>query len=91
MPNMDDVWLPIMHSAMDPRTAGGPLVGPPVDLEPSQPERESTSQPWWLFTVFPNYYMETGAKVDRSDATVTRTHSHRIDYEFYKNKVESTK
>lgn len=35
--------------------------------------------------------METGAKVDRSDATVTRTHSHRKDYEFYKNKVESTK
>lgn len=45
MPNMDDVWLPIMHSAMDPRTAGGPLVGPLVDPEPSQPERESTSQP----------------------------------------------
>ncbi|KAM4583995.1 testis-expressed protein 2-like isoform 2-T4 [Odontesthes bonariensis] len=35
MPNMDDVWLPIMHSAMDPRTAGGPFVGPPVDPEAS--------------------------------------------------------
>ncbi|KAM9315214.1 testis-expressed protein 2-like isoform 2-T2 [Pholidichthys leucotaenia] len=28
MPNMDDVWLTLMHSAMDPRTAGGPLVSP---------------------------------------------------------------
>uniref|UniRef100_UPI0037E79B39 testis-expressed protein 2-like isoform X2 n=1 Tax=Semicossyphus pulcher TaxID=241346 RepID=UPI0037E79B39 len=45
MPNMDDVWLSVMHSAMDPRTAGGPLVGPTVDLEPSQPEKDSTSQP----------------------------------------------
>ncbi|XP_070771390.1 testis-expressed protein 2-like [Enoplosus armatus] len=45
MPNMDDVWLTIMHSAMDPRTAGGPLVGPTVDPEPSPPERDSTSQP----------------------------------------------
>ncbi|KAM9362650.1 testis-expressed protein 2-like [Symphorus nematophorus] len=45
MPNMDDVWLTIMHSAMDQRTAGGPLVGPAVDPEPSQLERDSTSQP----------------------------------------------
>ncbi|XP_041788960.1 testis-expressed protein 2-like isoform X2 [Chelmon rostratus] len=45
MPNMDDVWLTIMHSAMDPRTAGGPLVGFAVDPEPPQPERDSTSQP----------------------------------------------
>ncbi|XP_035993024.1 testis-expressed protein 2 isoform X2 [Fundulus heteroclitus] len=35
MPNMDDVWLTIMHSAMDPRTAGGPLVSPPENAEPS--------------------------------------------------------
>ncbi|XP_041838284.1 testis-expressed protein 2-like isoform X2 [Melanotaenia boesemani] len=35
MPNMDDVWLTIMHSAMDPRTAGGPVVGPSVEPEPS--------------------------------------------------------
>ncbi|XP_015231338.1 PREDICTED: testis-expressed sequence 2 protein-like isoform X2 [Cyprinodon variegatus] len=35
MPNMDDVWLTIMHSAMDPRTAGGPLVSPPGNTEPS--------------------------------------------------------
>uniref|UniRef100_A0A3Q3KDX7 SMP-LTD domain-containing protein n=1 Tax=Monopterus albus TaxID=43700 RepID=A0A3Q3KDX7_MONAL len=35
MPNMDDVWLTIMHSAMDTRTASGPLVGPAVDPEPS--------------------------------------------------------
>ncbi|XP_044044567.1 testis-expressed protein 2-like [Siniperca chuatsi] len=45
MPNMDDIWLTIMHSAMDPRTAGGPLVGPAVDPEPSQPERDSATQP----------------------------------------------
>lgn len=46
MPNMDDVWLSIMHSAMDTRTAGGPLVGPTVDPEePSQPEEGSNSQP----------------------------------------------
>ncbi|XP_038570328.1 testis-expressed protein 2-like isoform X2 [Micropterus salmoides] len=45
MPNMDDVWLTIMHSAMDPRTAGGPLVDPTLEPEPSQPERDSTSQP----------------------------------------------
>ncbi|CAJ1053299.1 testis-expressed protein 2-like [Xyrichtys novacula] len=44
MPNMDDVWLTIMHSAMDPRTAGGPLVGPSVDLGPFQPEKDNTSQ-----------------------------------------------
>ncbi|XP_029295488.1 testis-expressed protein 2-like isoform X2 [Cottoperca gobio] len=42
MPNMDDVWLTVMHSAMDPRTAGGPLVGLSVDPEPSQPEKDST-------------------------------------------------
>lgn len=42
---MDDVWLTIMHSAMDPRTAGGPLVDPTLEPEPSQPERDSTSQP----------------------------------------------
>uniref|UniRef100_A0AAQ6ANJ1 SMP-LTD domain-containing protein n=1 Tax=Amphiprion ocellaris TaxID=80972 RepID=A0AAQ6ANJ1_AMPOC len=45
MPNMDDVWLTIMHSAMDPRTAGGPLVGLSMDPEPSQPERDSNGQP----------------------------------------------
>lgn len=56
MPNMDDVWLSIMHSAMDPRTAGGPLVSPAVDPEPSQPEGGSTSQSWRLFTVFPRDY-----------------------------------
>ncbi|XP_029997958.1 testis-expressed protein 2 isoform X2 [Sphaeramia orbicularis] len=45
MPNMDDVWLTIMHSAMDLRTSGGPLAGPTGPLEPSELERVSTSQP----------------------------------------------
>uniref|UniRef100_A0A3Q4AW03 SMP-LTD domain-containing protein n=1 Tax=Mola mola TaxID=94237 RepID=A0A3Q4AW03_MOLML len=45
MPNMDDIWLSVMHSATDPRTAGGPSVGPAAGPEPSQPERDSTSQP----------------------------------------------
>ncbi|XP_068445152.1 testis-expressed protein 2-like isoform X2 [Clinocottus analis] len=44
MPNMDDLWLTIMHSAMDPRTASGPSVGLTVDPEPAPPEKESTSQ-----------------------------------------------
>ncbi|XP_065818017.1 testis-expressed protein 2 isoform X1 [Labrus bergylta] len=44
MPNMDDIWLTIMHSAMDSRTAGGPLMVPAVDPEPPQPEKECPSQ-----------------------------------------------
>ncbi|KAF7668604.1 hypothetical protein LDENG_00001120 [Lucifuga dentata] len=42
MPNMDDVWLTIMHSAMDSRTASGPLAGSTADPEQ---ERSTTSQP----------------------------------------------
>ncbi|KAM3864673.1 testis-expressed protein 2-like [Diretmus argenteus] len=45
MPNMDDVWLTIMHSAMDPRTAGGTLAGCTPDPEASQQEWGATSQP----------------------------------------------
>lgn len=45
MPNMDDVWLTIMHSAMDQRTEGGPLAGPTEDSDPSEPGPESLSQP----------------------------------------------
>ncbi|KAM4603457.1 testis-expressed protein 2-like [Polymixia lowei] len=45
MPNMDDMWLTIMHSAMDPRTSGGPLAGSTADPEPSLQERGATSQP----------------------------------------------
>ncbi|XP_070711185.1 testis-expressed protein 2-like [Pempheris klunzingeri] len=45
MPNMDDVWLTIMHSALDPRTASGPLVDSAGDPEPSQMEKDGTSQP----------------------------------------------
>ncbi|XP_076001321.1 testis-expressed protein 2-like isoform X2 [Genypterus blacodes] len=44
MPNMDDVWLPIMHSAMDPRTASGFLAGSTADPEPPQQERGTSSQ-----------------------------------------------
>lgn len=36
MPNMDDVWLTIMHSAMDQRGAGGPLTGPAEDSNSSE-------------------------------------------------------
>ncbi|XP_037115973.1 testis-expressed protein 2-like isoform X1 [Syngnathus acus] len=43
MPNMDDVWLTIMHSAMDQRTAAGPSAWSAVYQEPSHPERDSTS------------------------------------------------
>ncbi|XP_063739812.1 testis-expressed protein 2-like isoform X2 [Eleginops maclovinus] len=45
MPNMDDVWLTVMHSAMDPRSAGGPSEGLAVDPEPSQSEKDTTDQP----------------------------------------------
>ena len=46
MPNMDDIWLSIMHSAMDPRTAGGPLAPPAADPPPlpSQPADGGTDQ-----------------------------------------------
>lgn len=50
MPNMDDVWLSVMHSATDPRTAGGPLASPPANAER---EADSCSLPWTLFTVLP--------------------------------------
>ncbi|XP_059902449.1 testis-expressed protein 2-like isoform X3 [Gadus macrocephalus] len=46
MPNMDDVWLTIMHSAMDPRTSGGPLAPPAADPPPcllSPPTEPPTS------------------------------------------------
>ncbi|KAL6110619.1 tex2 [Pungitius sinensis] len=36
MPNMDDVWLTIMHPAMDPRTGGT------ADPEPAPSEKDST-------------------------------------------------
>ncbi|XP_033935120.1 testis-expressed protein 2-like [Pseudochaenichthys georgianus] len=45
MPNMDDVWLTLMHSAMDPRSAGRPAEGLAVDPEPSQPEKDNACQP----------------------------------------------
>ncbi|XP_034386180.1 testis-expressed protein 2-like isoform X2 [Cyclopterus lumpus] len=44
MPNMDDLWLTVMHSAMDPRTAGRPSVGLTVDPDPAPPEKDITSQ-----------------------------------------------
>ncbi|XP_035261767.1 testis-expressed protein 2-like isoform X2 [Anguilla anguilla] len=48
MPNMDDVWLHIMHSAMDPRSDLGSAPVAPVapevtkDSDPSEPEGPST-------------------------------------------------
>ncbi|XP_067115010.1 testis-expressed protein 2-like isoform X1 [Osmerus mordax] len=42
MPNMDDVWLTIMHSAMDARSASGPLA---PDPEPSEPAGGATGDP----------------------------------------------
>ncbi|XP_028303051.1 testis-expressed protein 2-like isoform X2 [Gouania willdenowi] len=45
MPNMDDVWLPIMHSAFDSRTQDEPDVRPSLESETSQPDEGSTSQP----------------------------------------------
>ncbi|KAM8879147.1 testis-expressed protein 2-like isoform 2-T2 [Spinachia spinachia] len=36
MPNMDDVWLTIMHAAMDPRTAGA------ADPEPAPSEKDGS-------------------------------------------------
>nr|XP_040042051.1 testis-expressed protein 2-like isoform X1 [Gasterosteus aculeatus aculeatus]XP_040042052.1 testis-expressed protein 2-like isoform X1 [Gasterosteus aculeatus aculeatus]XP_040042053.1 testis-expressed protein 2-like isoform X1 [Gasterosteus aculeatus aculeatus] len=39
MPNMDDVWLTIMHSAMDPRTAG---TAGTADPEPAPSDKDST-------------------------------------------------
>ncbi|XP_077461589.1 testis-expressed protein 2-like isoform X2 [Stigmatopora argus] len=43
MPNMDDLWLTIMHSAMDPRTADSILACSAVYKVPSFLEKESTS------------------------------------------------
>ncbi|XP_051939192.1 testis-expressed protein 2-like isoform X1 [Hippocampus zosterae] len=43
MPNMDDVWLTIMHSAMDQRTAAGSLASSAADQQPSHPETDGTS------------------------------------------------
>ncbi|XP_061535982.1 testis-expressed protein 2-like [Phycodurus eques] len=43
MPNMDDVWLTIMHSAMDQRTTAGPSAWSAVSQEPLHPERDGTS------------------------------------------------
>ncbi|XP_034150009.1 testis-expressed protein 2 isoform X2 [Esox lucius] len=47
MPNMDDVWLTIMHSAMDSRSSGGPSASTSMadsaqrDPEPSQTEGDA--------------------------------------------------
>lgn len=40
MPNMDDVWLSIMHSAMDQRSASGPPGGGSAELK-----MDGSSQP----------------------------------------------
>lgn len=40
MPNMDDLWLTIMHSAMDPRSFGTPSTADTTqrETEPSETE-----------------------------------------------------
>ncbi|KAJ8264093.1 hypothetical protein GJAV_G00145070 [Gymnothorax javanicus] len=46
MPNMDDVWLHIMHSAMDPRSDLGSATAVPEtvkDSDPPEPEEPPTS------------------------------------------------
>ncbi|XP_061580700.1 testis-expressed protein 2-like [Cololabis saira] len=45
MPNMDDLWLTIMHSAMDPRSAGGPPAAPPANPDPPSCGTDDTGQP----------------------------------------------
>lgn len=42
MPNMDDVYIPLMHSAMDPRSS----TCPPQDLS-----TEASDQPWHVKTL----------------------------------------
>lgn len=100
MPNMDDVWLSIMHSAMDTRTACGPLVSPTADPEPSQSERDGTSQPWRLFTVFNRAHDVSKWELEPKDQCYCNANtflrsvwvSHfplsRL-YEFLSNKMES--
>lgn len=45
MPNMDDVWLSVMHSAMDQRSSGGPLVGATVEPRASELKTDGSAQP----------------------------------------------
>lgn len=42
MPNMDDVYIPLMHSAMDPRSS----TSPPKDLIAEAPD-----EPWHVKTL----------------------------------------
>lgn len=45
MPNMDDVWLSVMHSAMDQRSASGPSGGSSGEPGASELTMDSSSQP----------------------------------------------
>ncbi|CAN9510792.1 unnamed protein product [Ophioblennius macclurei] len=46
MPNMDDVWLSLMHAALDPRSAAaGPLVDPPSDAPTDPPSGPPSGPP----------------------------------------------
>lgn len=47
MPNMDDVYIPIMHSAMDPRSTSCFMKDPPV---------EASDQLWWVKMGHSQYY-----------------------------------
>ena len=48
MPNMDDVWLPIMHSAMDPRSNANSVTETNDALTAPEPTESEVSE-WRLF------------------------------------------
>lgn len=45
MPNMDDVWLSVMHSAMDQRSASEPSGGSSGEPGACELTMDSSSQP----------------------------------------------
>lgn len=46
MPNMDDLWLPIMHSAMDTRSNASSISEPNDALRGPEPEESEVSYIW---------------------------------------------
>lgn len=51
MPNMDDVWLPIMHSAMDTRSNANLVTVTNDALKDPEPEESEVSSDMWRFGV----------------------------------------